>query len=800
MPVCSFYTIVERMNRTPNPMLYVFANIYKYSTSKSNRIFALCCFVFAMSVLNTSEEQQTAINHILEGDNVVLDAVAGSGKSTTVISLSCQVKPNIRILQLAYNAVLRKEVKMKLKEREIKNVKVHTFHSLAVKYYLHSAHTDTGIRKIVREDMKPKEQIPKFQIIVLDESQDMSFLYFQFMTKFAFDMGERFQLFILGDYMQGIYEFKGADIRSLTQAHIIWRNHPLLVSSVFHQCSLQTSYRITNQHASFNNDVLLGMPRLKAIKDGPSVEYIRNRRWKSEIIVIAKINQWVTSGVSPGDIFVLAASVKSIYGNVRKMENALVEKGIPCYVPVFDTEGIDDKVISGKVVFATFHSVKGRERPYVIVMGFDQSYFEIFGQELPTDKCPNVIYVACTRSTHKLILIEKDDDFYDRPFDFLKKTHREMKDEGYVEFYGVPREKFYEKQSINGEDTANEKERFFDVVPSELAKYVSDHILENISPLTDHIFIQEVEPTEESTIDIPNVIQTSRGLYEDVCDLNGIAIPAIYCDHLFRRYEEDGNRPANIGASILRHIINDSLSDTTENQCLYLKRIVDRMPETCETPADYLKLSNLYVACKERLLFKWNQIGEEDYEWLSPESMTKFMERLDSVIGVECVDTPPLVEHSIIDREMEAETATMNTILQNNLLVLSKKVRFSGRADLITKKTLWELKCTSSITIEHKLQTILYAWLWYVVNTPDILKKRDADCLNPREVRIFNIKTGEILRLNATFEELTIIVVELLRGKYESHKPKTQEEFLQDCDKFMDVYVRKMDLLLYFLL
>jgi hypothetical protein len=742
---------------------------------------------------NTSEEQQTAINHILEGDNVVLDAVAGSGKSTTVISLARQVKDHIRILQLAYNAVLRKEVKIKLKEREIKNVKVHTFHSLAVKYYLHSAHTDTGIRKIVREDMKPKEQMPKFQILVLDESQDMSFLYFQFMTKFAFDMGERFQLFVLGDYMQSIYEFKGADIRSLTQAHIIWKNHPFLASPIFRQCTLQTSYRITNQHASFNNDVLLGMARLKAIKDGPLVEYIRNNRANSEKIVIAKINQWIASGISPGDIFVLATSVKN--GNVRKMENALVEKGVPCYVPIFDNEGIEDRVIEGKVVFSTFHSVKGRERPYVIVMGFDQSFFDIYGQELPTDKCPNVFYVACTRSTHKLILIEKDDNFYDRPFDFLKKTHREMRDEGYVEFSGVPREKFYEKHAFNKDDPT-EKERFFDVVPSELAKYVPDYILENISPLIETIFIREVESTEETTIDIPNIIRTSRGLYEDVCDLNGIAIPSIYCDHLFRRYAKDGNKPANIGASILRHIINDSLSDTTENQCLYLKRIVDRMPETCETPADYLKLSNLYVACKERLLFKWNQIGEDDYEWLSPESMTKFMERLDSIIGVECADIPPLVEHSIIDREMDAETATINTILQNNVLVLPRKIRFSGRADLITGKTLWELKCTNSITIEHKLQTILYAWLWSVVHTPDILKKRNADCVNPKEVRIFNIKTGEILRLNATFEELTIVVVELLRGKYESHKPKTQEEFLQDCDKFMDVYVRKMDAIL----
>ena len=737
---------------------------------------------------STSEEQQRAIDFLLAGDNVVLDAVAGSGKSTTVLSLARQVPYKTRILQLAYNATLRAEIKAKLKERVIKNVSVHTFHSLAVKYYLTSAHTDTGINKIVREDMSPKSEIPKYEIIVLDEAQDMSFLYFQFMTKFAFDMGTKFQLCVLGDYMQGIYEFKGADIRSLTHAHIIWQNHPLLSSRVFQKCTLQTSYRITNQHARFNNDVLLGMQRLKAVKDGPLVEYIRDNRMNSERRVIAKIIQLINTGVSPGDIFVLAASVKGVNSNVRRMENALVERNIPCYVPMFDNEGFEDRVIEGKVVFSTFHSVKGRERSIVIVMGFDQSYFNIYGQELPTDKCPNVIYVACTRSTNKLILLEKDEIFYDRPFDFMKKTHREMREEGYVDFSGIQREKFYEKPALNPEEPT-EKERFFDVVPSELAKYVSDHVMESIAPLIETIFIQEVEHTEKSTIDIPNVVRTSRGLYEDVCDLNGIALPSIYYDHLFKKFEKD-NKPVNIGASILRHIINDSLSDTTENQCLFLKRIIDRMPEICETPADYLRLSNLYVACKERLLFKWNQIGEDDYGWLTPDMVNTFMERLDAIIGVECSDIP-LVEHSIIDREMEKENATINTILQNNLLILPKKVRFSGRADLITWRTLWELKCTNSLTIEHKLQTILYAWLWCVVNTPDIDKKRSAECKNKREVRIFNIKTGEILRLNATFEELTTIVVELLRGKYERHKLKTNEEFLQDCAKFMNEYVRR---------
>jgi len=730
-----------------------------------------------MSDFLTSEEQQKVINHILNGDNVVVDAVAGAGKSTTVLSLARQVPPNYTILQLAYNAALRKEVKVKLKTQEIDNVKVHTFHSLAVKYYSSLAHNDTELRKIVQENIPPRTKIPAFNIIVLDESQDMSILYFKFMAKFANDMGAPFQLLVLGDYMQGIYGFKGADVRSLTEAHQIWAGHPGLLSPVFHQCALQTSYRITNQIANFINGVCLGTERLKATKDGPLPEYISNNSNNIERIVVAKIVQLVDAGFSPGDIFVLAPSVKKNNSGINQIENALVERNIPCYVPIFENEGFDDKVIAGKVVFSTYHSVKGRERPISFVLGFEQSYFEYLGQDYSPLECPSTIYVAGSRATYKLFLAERLNYAYDRSFDFLKKTHREMVDEGFVVFNGVPREKFYEKSTsdFEREKENDKKKKFVDITPSESVKYIPDHIMENILPLIDRIFIQEVEPTEDSTIDVPNIIPTSRGLYEDVCDLNGIAIPCIYCDHLFRKFGQTCT--ANIGSNVLRNIIIDLLSDTKQNQCSYLKREVDSLPEVCETPADYLRFANLQLACKERVISKYWQISPQDYNWLTDEMVTRFMERLDAVIGVECSDKPPLVEHSIIDYEMEVEIAAINAILRPFFLILDKIIRFSGRADLITWKTLWELKCTNSITVEHKLQTIMYAWLWHVVN----------GFSNRREVRIFNIKTGEVLRLNATFEELTIIVVEILRGnsKIEKCASRTNEDFFMECSEFI---------------
>ena len=81
-----------------------------------------------------SEEQQIIIDEIRNGNNVIVDACAGSGKSTTI--LSCAIKiPYKTILQTTYNNQLRQEIKSKIEELRLKNIKVYTYHCIAVKYY-----------------------------------------------------------------------------------------------------------------------------------------------------------------------------------------------------------------------------------------------------------------------------------------------------------------------------------------------------------------------------------------------------------------------------------------------------------------------------------------------------------------------------------------------------------------------------------------------------------------------------------------------------------------------------------------
>jgi hypothetical protein len=706
-----------------------------------------------------SDEQLFVLNQLKTQKNVIVDAIAGSGKSTTILSVA-KAFIGINILQMTYNSMLRLEIKEKTKVLQIENIEVHTFHSLAKKYYMLSAHTDTAIRYILFNNIKPRIDIPLFQLIVLDETQDMSFLYFQFMIKFSKDMGGNFQLLILGDYKQGLYEFKGADTRFLTMSDKIWELHPQLVCKEFVRCTLKMSYRITKQMASFVNHVMLGEERMFSCKDGEQVFYYRQGRRNTEIFVIAQIKKLLGMGAKPSDFFVLCASVKGQNSYIRKMENALVENDIPCHVPMLETENVDEKVIEGKVVFSTFHSVKGRQRKYVFIVGFDNSYY-YKAKNASKEICPNTLYVGATRATDSLYLLEKNEFDTDRPLEFLKMNHHEMKMQPYISFKGTPQSLFYERNLEAEQETLVPR---FNITPTSLITFVPENVIEEISPLLDRIFVRlSGEPVETDEIELPTVFKTRQGFYEDVSDINGIAIPCIYYHHIQKKWKNTGHEP-----NILKKMVENNMSNSKEYEHKYLKEIIQNMPEKCTKISDYLYASNIYIATQERLYFKLKQIESDEYTWLNRENVIKCLKRLDTHVLGECKQKIPIFEKVLIDYFMEKEHEDIDAILAPHFA--NKTIfRFSARVDLVTENTLWELKCTSKITIDHLLQVVIYAWLWKILVADE------------RNIRILNIKTGELLQLEATMDELTLIVVALLQGKYCAPVVKTDEEFVQDC-------------------
>ena len=54
-----------------------------------------------------------------------------------------------------------------------------------------------------------------------------------------------------------------------------------------------------------------------------------------------------------------------------------------------------------------------------------------------------------------------------------------------------------------------------------------------------------------------------------------------------------------------------------------------------------------------------------------------------------------------------------------------------------------------------------------------------------KKSKILNIKTGEILRLDATIEELNQIMIALLKGKYGKQDFISDVDFVDNCRKFL---------------
>ena len=81
-----------------------------------------------------SEEQKTIFDYASKGVlNIIVQAVAGAGKTTTLVECVNRVKPDKKIILLAHNRSTRDTLKERIGERE--NVSVFTLHGLAWRMY-----------------------------------------------------------------------------------------------------------------------------------------------------------------------------------------------------------------------------------------------------------------------------------------------------------------------------------------------------------------------------------------------------------------------------------------------------------------------------------------------------------------------------------------------------------------------------------------------------------------------------------------------------------------------------------------
>ena len=596
---------------------------------------------------NLTIEQKNIIESIKNGYNVIVDAVAGCGKTTTSLAIAehCNDK---KILLLTYNAGLKIETRQRIEKLNINNLQVHSYHSYCVKYYNYPCYDDLRMRLLLNNDKIKKENDLDFDLVILDEQQDMKPLFFELIQ---YIIKSDTQICLFGDINQNIYSYQGSNSDYLIKANeLINSKYEWKIHNIF------TTFRVNKSVANFVNNVLLKEERLNAIKEGPPVEYLICNPFKPKEIIY-KIKHFLSKGYSYNDIFILAPSIKSKKIPVRVLENLLVLNNIPCCVSINeDGSIIDEEVMYNKILFTTFHQSKGLERKIVFVYSMDEGYYR-YAKNASIDKCPNPIYVACTRALEHLIIIHDKKNLH-LPFLDIDELNKYCIVQGEL---AIQKKEILSDSPINNEITQQN---------ISVTDYIRSLTVEQIINSFNCIKYKTIQK-QYKNITVPSKILTDNNMYEDVTAINGIAIPSYY------EFITNNN-------SKLLDNITCNLDDLTIDIQNKLQVILSK---ECLDINNFLFFSTIYDMRMNGYYYKMIQIKE--YNWINENVLKDILDVIHKALG-----------SKIYNREFEEKTS---------IVINNKKI--CGIIDCIDNKTktIWEFKAVSYISECNLLQLALYA-------------------------------------------------------------------------------------------
>ncbi len=737
-------------------------------------------------------QEQIVICHALQTHNCVIDSIAGSGKTTTATSIAATF-PTANILLLTYNTRLKNETQKRF--QEFTNVTVNNYHSYVVKMYQYPCKDDREMKRFLdmaEKKIRTTKTMPLYDIIILDEIQDMTPLLFRLVWRIVEDMKSHEQFkelprfAILGDVRQSIYEFMDADARFLTLAPVVFEqlsSYPWRTD-----LKLSMSYRLTVPMAQMVNECYLGgEQRLHACRDGTKPLYMwvefeefthpNSDTMKSLVALITKHK--------PGNTFVLAPSVKNQRHPIRILENVLsTHFHIPTYVTLGDDREIHNHACRDKVVFSTQCSSKGLERDLVINMGCDDAPYNKYSSLWSAD---NRLYVAMTRAKSQLVLIHafQAPRFRYTPRDAVLH-HCTMvttcinQSNWLRRQSGPPRNNLEQIKRIPTRMTVTDLIRFQPML-------LIDDLLSQMCE------IEERQPAllkeDNALVNIASIATTAKGACEEVSDITGKLFQHVVEYALLgtslslgsnERFEE---RP-HISQLAKLAIKNDAFTESGQGSSGYKGRYL-QMPQNAY---HWITEDHITVAHKRFQEAFGGSLDIQNHPYMQTEV---------NVVGIidDLVNPDPL---SLKDDELYYRTPTITYTLGGTVDFLERGVApfSSPPAQTGTQQddailiddddndneqpedtTIWEIKFTESITPEYIMQLLLYGYMTWKDASPNSQTKA------PRMI-IYNVKTDQLLQIHpkvASWRDWNPMIQRLIHHKYAFQSEKVNDKcFLAD--------------------
>ena len=706
-----------------------------------------------------SSEQQAIVESILHGRNIIVEAVAGAGKTTSMLQtvrVLCKLQPESRALIISYNKRLQEGSECRvqgLRENGVRlNVCCSTLHSLGCRYYGVVCKTDKGLIEICDGaglPWRPHPQHGRFTHIFIDEGQDFQPILFTFLLKFLVDHGGSPVLAVFGDSMQTVNKHNGSSPAYLTRADVLLPAPP---GAQWVRRSLCTSNRVTGNIAAFVNQAVLMRPCLKARKaDGPPVHYwCGGAFWAVASLAQLVLRRFGAGKLRADDVMIVTPSVKGRANSnrtpLRELANRLSEGGMPICTKLDDEPST---ATTNCVLVTTRHSSKGLERKLVIVMDCSTSHAFFLNRQARPDeveddtKCSEAWYVAFTRAESELHIVGHSGQankygHVDGPIPFLDmKVMSRLEEDGVVRRH----DELCPPMSPSSSDVQPDMAL---LLVNQLLGQVRAHVISSAMHCLEasgswvHLHCPSPPAERISVPDVVKVVVNGAVVEQSVSHITGIAIPTMLQVGQPSTCEAGASTSSAGGIGLTSavyvqaynelkaHYGSESCQNEGERWMRAKFRALPAPGMATPTAAWYLEVASLWytvVSIESGFLFKHTQLEPTMWTWLSEEHASRCKERLHTFI----------VDHDHVDSAAEV-------VVETTVSCQGKERQLQGQLDVVTPSCVWELKCSrGDITDEHKLQLAMYAWLWRT--------ERES---SPRLFRILNVLSGEVWELALT--------------------------------------------------
>lgn len=334
-----------------------------------------------------SDEQQIFISKAIQGNNILVDACIGSGKTTAIQMLCNKMSPDLNILYLTYNRLLKLDAKSKITSE---NVTVTNYHGFAYTS-LKKIGISSGISELIQNFNTIKPTIGNYDVLILDEYQDID-LELAEMLEYIKKSCPDIQIIAVGDMNQKIY-----DKTTLNVSDFINKFLDNYVYLEFTKC-----FRLSKNIAE-----TLGRIWEKKIEGV-------NQNCIVEKLTLAQIIDFLSSQ-KPENILCLGKREGEMTSVLNELESKYPEKfnKKTVYASIREKDsGVATDPKKTSAIFTTFDSSKGLERPICIVFDFTEKYWNdrINNPQQSYKILRNIFCVAASRGKEHIIFVKSDEN------------------------------------------------------------------------------------------------------------------------------------------------------------------------------------------------------------------------------------------------------------------------------------------------------------------------------------------------------------------------------------------------------